>query len=1045
MKTTSLLVQETDYAEVTSRISGNTLYRNDSSDKYLLSPIYRISQIRMICNREIVRWSLEDSWRRIVGTKYEVASKALLDIRTKQQFIEGITGLLVAINDIQNSAEKEILVRTGLRRRFVELTSELWEAGQLAAPFIQPFTQRTSLDFGRIAASKRLNWLVEISEASNSQNEQMQRRASFCAWKLAMTCAGVKEIGDITPETVRTDAITNDKGLAVTAIRPILAVQKKHYGEKAIYTEHDWGVGRGKPTGFFEYESILKADPNLTHWREFFIEWLGNSVSGGVATKRDAISVFFRYLLTCPSASRNPIEFASRSYVQSVGFEEWLDQQDLDKETVSKRIAQIASFFNWLIDSKLSLEDDLGRPVRNPALYNPITRRKEAPKAAETAREAIPIRYLRELVHIITHDDFSWPKKVSEDYIKRFNSDTQLWERIWNPIRAYAMLLKLYLPLRTYQITMLDSGEGDTYVYYKNQWQENLSELKPNSRYLVKKGFLRKYRDHGTNSEFTGFYVNTNKTADRFKDLSDKGYEIPWQHDEVITLVADLVKWQSEYNPIFRPTPWTELTNLSVLRSHTSAQLKARGTNCFLFRDYVRSSKAHPIGLGRIQQYWHKLLDELERRVATRGERLPDGRPIKFIEKRKDNGQPAVPVFDLHSLRVSILTALSVEGGVPLSILSKCVAGHATILMTLYYIKQGPAYISQKLAEAQAKMMESEQENYLRFLQNSEIENFKSIIASNDLVGIRSAQEKRVSGWMISDLGICPVGGALCGQGGPKLTGGNGRNDYQPTPGGPRNCIRCRFFLSGPAFLAGLVASFNSIGLDLIDASEQMRKMDDEISKFEDRIFKSNNSTVSFNRRLDTLYARRETALGNLDMLANNWHSTYIMIERAKSLISNKEFQAKPMGKEVRLLATGDVSDLATAIGEGSSFDLYNSLCQHATVYPASNIPVAAIRRGRLLDAMLSRNDRKPIFSALTDQEAISVGNELVNFLYMRIGRQETHRLIEGTRLLKAVGIHKELDELLSARTDQGVTLPTLAEFDDRLSTGGNSGGQHEN
>ncbi|WP_200895968.1 VPA1269 family protein, partial [Chromobacterium vaccinii] len=518
---------------------------------------------------------------------------------------------------------------------------------------------------------------------------------------------------------------------------------------------------------------------------------------------------------------------------------------------------------------------------------------------------------------------------------------------------------------------------------------------------------------------------NTNKTSDRFKDLTDKGYEIPWQHDEVIALYASLRDWQVKYNPLRVATKWSDLHMSSVIRSHTKAQLAARGESCFLFRDASRSRPEYPVDISRMQNYWYRLLDELERRVALRGETLPNGQPILFIEKRGPTGLPLAPVFDLHSLRVSILTALSVEGGLPLSILSKCVAGHASILMTLYYLKQGPAYISQQMAEAQARMMEREQENYLRFLQDCNVAAAESVVAFNDRVGLRALQEHSAGGWIIGDLGICPVGGAMCHTGGPKLTGENGRNDFQPTPGGPRNCVRCRYFLTGPAFLAGLVAHFNSIGMDVLDCSERLRKMQADISEIEDNLFSREANDSSEYRRLDALYQRREQAMNRLDEVAHNWHATFAMVERSKALLAVQRPTGTTSGG-IRLLASEDLGEITSALGQCTPFDLYNTICQHATVYPAANIPVASLRRGWLLDAMLARNDRRPVFAALTEGEAIAVGNELVNFLYARLGVVESNRLVDGTRMLAAAGLADDVDSLLTGRLGTPIKLASL-------------------
>ena len=265
----------------------------------------------------------------------------------------------------------------------------------------------------------------------------------------------------------------------------------------------------------------------------------------------------------------------------------------------------------------------------------------------------------------------------------------------------------------------------------------------------------------------------------------------------------------------------------------------------------------------------------------------------------------------------------------------------------------------------------------------------------------------------------------MCHAGGPKLTGENGRNDFQPTPGGPRNCVRCRYFLTGPAFLAGLVAHFNSIGMDVLDCSEQLRKMQADIGQIEDKLFSSESNDQTEYRRLDALYQRREQAMNRLDEVAHNWHSTFAMVERSKALLATQQsVETKP--GSVRLLASEDLGDITSTLGQCTPFDLYNTICQHATVYPAANIPVANLRRGRLLDAMLARNDRRPIFAALSEDEAIAVGNELVNFLYARLGVVESNRLVEGTRMLAAAGLADEMDSLLAVRVGTPVKLSSL-------------------
>lgn len=45
--------------------------------------------------------------------------------------------------------------------------------------------------------------------------------------------------------------------------------------------------------------------------------------------------------------------------------------------------------------------------------------------------------------------------------------------QIWSPVISMVLFIKLHLPLRTYQVRMLDSGEADTLRYENGNWIEN--------------------------------------------------------------------------------------------------------------------------------------------------------------------------------------------------------------------------------------------------------------------------------------------------------------------------------------------------------------------------------------------------------------------------------------------------------------------------------------------------------------------------------------------------------------------------------------------
>lgn len=72
------------------------------------------------------------------------------------------------------------------------------------------------------------------------------------------------------------------------------------------------------------------------------------------------------------------------------------------------------------------------------------------------------------------------------------------------------------------------------------------------------------------------------------------------------------------------------------------------------------------------------------------------------------------------------------------------------------------------------------------------------------------------------------------------------------------------------------------------------------------------------------------------------------------------------------------------------------------------------LRRGRLLDALLSRNGRSAVFAALSESEALAVGNQFVELLMARIGRADTNALVEGRLLLDELGMTDDVERLLS-------------------------------
>lgn len=990
---TSRHCQSTGYIERRSALTGRTVRINTELDKFFV-PSRSFFQARALAAK-MSHWDTK---------KIPVRVRPLLDafiaLRSNQDFMRAIDEL------IDELASRETVL--GYKTEGVNWLIRLWAEGIIGLPLAWPFStlMRFTPD---VDCCGENSWILEFS-ALGKRLAARKAAATQMLLKIAGPTQGLHELGDVTFETVSQSAIKAYRARLAWLVTPLLAAQRDKYKPLAPEIIDAWGLGK-KRRGFDRsYQWVLEKDTSLSAWREAISGWL-NDRKIGYSYRSLAADRFFAYLIENSNLPRSVEEYCRRNSAFSPTWPEWLSgQKSLAVARVQTYRNTMSEFFDWYIDKSLTDEDDFGRPVQSPLHYNPITRVRRAANRSETHREALPLRYIHELIQIITENDFAWPKMLRADYFPSRNDETGQIEKRWSPVRAYAMLVKLYLPLRTFQVRMLDSGEADAERYSKEEWIRNESSLAREEKRSVRRGFLRKFRDTRTEREFTGFYVNTNKTADIYRDERDKGYEVPWQHNEVIAIAAAMRDWQERYNPISAPTGWETLHDKSVLRSHSLEALKSREPVCFLFRDPCEHHPNEPIRGDRMQTFWAALVDELEHRMAATGRTLPDGSPIKLIERRNGGGY-IQPIHDLHSLRVSLITAYATEGGVPIHILSKCIAGHATILMTLYYNKPGPAYVTEKMVEAQSRLTEKEQENYLRFLQNEEFRNTSPLVLPNDSSGLSALGNSTPVSWVVGDIGICPVSGTKCHEGGEVIVANSGKSVYAPVAGGAKNCVRCRFFVTGPAFLGGLVAQFNATGLALSEIAESLRRVEQEICEIEDAADDALTDSAQ-HKRIGLLYERRDRLMDETDQIALNWHAQYQLVERCRAaLLASNDQPAAGLS----LVLAGTSSDFEVALSECSQFELLDAVCQAGTVYPNRQVPVASLRRGRLLDAMLVRNDRTPVFATLSEREALAAGNEMVTFLFARCGRADTVDIIEGRRMLESTGITKDLEQMLAA------------------------------
>lgn len=914
------------FTEVVSPLTNNRLRVNMSDSMFQLPGDVRVERVRAIASAQESHWEQMCKTRTPSGP-YREALLAFNTVQTVEQCRRCVDVLIFRMREVDAQGKEREALR-GMKARGLDLLMRLWADGLLGWPTRHPFESVPHLNFNDFTLLDHMAWFSDVRDASASKTKAVKVRCASIVLRSAMTTIGVSELGDLTPTFIDPQRWEGLEKSYFTAVKALMTAQKRRYGEAIVFPSLRWAQplegARQEPS-----HGAQDLPPELESWGAALASWIETAQSG-LRTRRAVAGHLVGYVRTLDPMPADPSAFCRRNQGARISFPEWLDGElGRFSERHRARLTNLArDFFAWWIATALTTEDDFGRPVVRQEYWNPVRRIRLAACAAQTHREAMPTRYIRELVAILTEDDFAWGRKALMDYFAWFNPSENRWERLWSPVRVICLLVKLHLPLRTFQVRMLDSGEFDHEVYRKGEWTRNeATEPTGGSSTVVRRGVLRRFEDRRVGRTFTGFFINTNKTADRLKDSEARGYEIPWQNDAVIGYLEMLRDWQERHNAQSAPLAWSEVNERELLALYSLETLRQRGEVSFLFRDPCGPDRRYPIRASKVSSMWNRVLDELERRVFERGERLPDGGKIRFVKVRDASGRASAPVYDLHTLRVSLLTAYATEGGVPIEILSKCVAGHASLLMTIYYIKTGPAYMTEQLALAQERILASERENLKRFMVDATLDQLEDALAFNDGAGTKAVLETSPGSWVIGDKGICPVGGSLCGIGGPKATNIDSRSDdHMPVPGGAKNCVRCRFFITGPAFLGGLVAHFNAVGLKLTEAAARYQDHVTRIREIEDEMLAGTDDGASGTttvQRLDLAYERQDAVMKEVDELATNWHAAYKLVERSRTLAV-----PRPGSTTVSLVLAGSQRDLEVAIEMTTDFDVINAVCQ---------------------------------------------------------------------------------------------------------------------
>lgn len=794
-------------------------------------------------------------------------------------------------------------------------------------------------------------------------------------------------------------------------------------------------------------ELISTPPEHLKEWTRLFVDFLSHKNLKSTKMWRSSFRLFCLWLEEYPQeVSISPLKFLSKERSSPRLQDFFLRSRNGNNLTPQDLtfIIQANSFTEWVVNTHMTDYDietgdavSIGVPAVSPARMNELKESSPSErKYAESASSPMPTKYLKILRDILEGDNYAFPKSMDNQHFRYLNPVSHLLETVWIPTLTILFLTMLELPLRRIQVLCLDSGEGDEDYYdpATSQWSKNKGKhggywTKHPSALIQNRGAIRKVISGG--SESVGFYINTNKTADRTNRFDEtSGYTIPWKNDYLIRKLMYLREWQETYNPVDGPTSYDDIPKAVFSDQPSPDVLKSIPERFYLFRtprgDRGAVSYAPP-SWNQCIHFWQALMDELEKRLSSQGDSL------EIVTKRSGAGKAQTSIFNIHGLRVSGLTAFA-EAGVPIEILSKLVAGHSTILMTIYYLKFSAAYVSDILSSAQEKIESSATQNLQNYLKQATWDEAAKISAYADENVIHSITGGSAPTDLFSDVGIgfCPWGGSRCGDGGEiiRKSAVNGIKDlHAPVPGGDGNCLRCRHFITGAPFLIPLWLKAEMLLADSQSLSSQVDENAITLEQLENEKFtlceagRSHSIPALLRKRIAQLEAMQEQKMKSLDNSLMCLHSAWRYINRIKEIIESDADHHTGTVDTPTLIAD---QSLEVEFREGTHFEQIDRIVQGSRVYPFLKDPGYEQERDRFIDTILARNGFTPLsMTPLSNTEKSRAADAAAAFLLTRIGAIETQLLFEGKQSLRDIGVETPLLALINDVS--GNRLETIA------------------
>lgn len=720
----------------------------------------------------------------------------------------------------------------------------------------------------------------------------------------------------------------------------------------------EWVTAGGPPLDRGRF-SKQQARPELNYWADLIKDAMRLAGTRTLQASRRAGDLFLRYLYSLQAipASLEDLNALDHIYDRDApdntlhGFLTKLFGKTSNSFAQrAKHIAHLRTLLQAVID------------VRHPALSNPIsdaaTKLIASPRRGKTVRSALSSELVALLAERNLRDDSNFSRNIKNHYRNVFDSDKGHAVSEWFPAYSVAIAIMLELPLRSASVLWIDSGEGDEnrYDHAEHRMSPNLSPQAQKGRQF---GVLQMLPAVGSPGEqVVGTRISTCKTV--WDPLP--AFTIPWCPPSLIPLLGRMAAWVEKYVPISGPVP---ARRTSYLDDFLDEEVEAQFIAVYpLFRDPARRD-AQALSRELLFEYWRDLCAAVEEEVNAKRPRENHIRLTRIHRKKLK------PIYDLHSLRVTGITEL-LDAGVSPSIV-QMVSGHKTLTMMLYYEKLSVGRMQQVLQHAA-----NGRTNRIELLRDGKSDEACSGLFNlrqpDDAAGLHILRVKVQDGdasWRPFLHGLCP--GADCATGGARSG-----NRFLPLRYGA--CSLCRYRLTGPDYIFGLMSNANFLMYQMRNEGLIVAALEEEVSRLEDD-----------GRPVGTVKAEVDQARLRAAAYTHEWAMEIRYILTCEELDKAREDAGTSDDAPHQMLTPMDSEQIRVRLLERSEFALLNEIAL-AAEYDCELQPLFrnAIRhRDDLLEAILDEEQFKKLLLRLQPRERLRYMNRLAEAVASTVPDEE--------------------------------------------------------